>query len=738
MTTYQPPGEVAEMLRGIGWTSDALTLDDAEVMEKVFHGTLAGSWASGIVAAVDAEMTEVTGTAFLDADYHIVGVMLADGEIVGEQTENVVTGLDRPDACFALRAFWQGFDRVRPMPLPPVAMFDVLRGLAPDGTRLLPDAVTAAAAVADIPDGAKVFVEVDPAQPEVVYDVWAVAPSDSPGGIGIWRRHDGQWLDDPGWLSALRSDDPPNLLYLPNDSEILPDLLSQVDTATSGKQFDALAASIVVGPEVYTDLLPLIARGTRGGLARESGVGKGGILGSFSRGPVTLLPLTRTTVLASTTGKPSVPSDVEVAGITAAARASLQSTSDVLSQGHRFKVIGLDAERYFAEVVEGKPGGDGSDQSAVDVPMYLYRPAFDADQSVPVDVLVPGPQPASVSLFDPSHDPIKRIKFGLVRQIALTPESPVASGAESARVERLVASAGSEYARSTRSAFTLVAGTAEAASLDGLVAARSNAGHVVILQENDLPQFTALVARGSRGGLARASGVGKGGGAEQLRRYWAEGKGAAKIRWGTGGDWYRCTKHLRKYMGTRAKGYCNLLHKRALGYYPSTHAKMERGGVAGGALAAAGDSWRWQLRDALGQWIDMNARVEWIENGKRRTGYVVGSPQEGIATVQMPTANNRRQIPANRLTVAAPALPSPRKQSRVTHVWMDEPSQTTTLTIPGDQALQRLSDDELRDLYWATRDHPKVPLRKWLRIGRELDRRKISPAPVFPAPSALL
>jgi hypothetical protein len=90
-----------------------------------------------------------------------------------------------------------------------------------------------------------------------------------------------------------------------------------------------------------------------------------------------------------------------------------------------------------------------------------------------------------------------------------------------------------------------------------------------------------LIAAGNRGGLKREAGVGKGGNAETLRRYWAEGKGAAKIRWGQGGDFYRCVSHLKKYMGTRSKGYCNLLHKRALGHYPATHAKMIRDAKGG-------------------------------------------------------------------------------------------------------------------------------------------------------------
>lgn len=44
--------------------------------------------------------------------------------------------------------------------------------------------------------------------------------------------------------------------------------------------------------------------------------------------------------------------------------------------------------------------------------------------------------------------------------------------------------------------------------------------------------------------------------AEKLRRYWSTGEGAAKIRWNTPGDWKRCVRHLAKFMGDRAKGYC--------------------------------------------------------------------------------------------------------------------------------------------------------------------------------------
>lgn len=75
--------------------------------------------------------------------------------------------------------------------------------------------------------------------------------------------------------------------------------------------------------------------------------------------------------------------------------------------------------------------------------------------------------------------------------------------------------------------------------------------------------------------------------AERLKRYWTVGPGGAKIRWGQGGDFNRCVRHLTKYLGPRAKGYCQLRHHDVLGFYTSTHAKMlhgKRRGVRGGAM----------------------------------------------------------------------------------------------------------------------------------------------------------
>jgi hypothetical protein len=98
----------------------------------------------------------------------------------------------------------------------------------------------------------------------------------------------------------------------------------------------------------------------------------------------------------------------------------------------------------------------------------------------------------------------------------------------------------------------------EEAKQQGGVVAASRLPSGVVLSNN--PVMKALLAAG---GLDRNRGN-----AEKLRRYWTIGKGGLKIRWNTPGDWTRCNRQLKKYMGPRAKGYCALRHKEMTGVWP--------------------------------------------------------------------------------------------------------------------------------------------------------------------------
>lgn len=62
---------------------------------------------------------------------------------------------------------------------------------------------------------------------------------------------------------------------------------------------------------------------------------------------------------------------------------------------------------------------------------------------------------------------------------------------------------------------------------------------------------------------------------ERLHKYWAHGPGAAKIAWGTPGDFDRCVVELGKYIDD-PQGYCQKMHISVLGYSTAEHAKMDR------------------------------------------------------------------------------------------------------------------------------------------------------------------
>lgn len=83
----------------------------------------------------------------------------------------------------------------------------------------------------------------------------------------------------------------------------------------------------------------------------------------------------------------------------------------------------------------------------------------------------------------------------------------------------------------------------------------------------DVVRLTAIAALTEE---AKAGGADRNrGNAEELRKYWTTGEGAAKIRWGTDGDFGRCVRLVSEHMTPeRAKGYCANRHKEATGMWP--------------------------------------------------------------------------------------------------------------------------------------------------------------------------
>lgn len=76
---------------------------------------------------------------------------------------------------------------------------------------------------------------------------------------------------------------------------------------------------------------------------------------------------------------------------------------------------------------------------------------------------------------------------------------------------------------------------------------------------------------------------------ENLAQYWTTGEGAAKIAWGTSGDFNRCRAALAQYIGPgQLSGACANLHHRALGVWPGREAAALRTPYLVSSVAEAG------------------------------------------------------------------------------------------------------------------------------------------------------
>jgi hypothetical protein len=132
-----------------------------------------------------------------------------------------------------------------------------------------------------------------------------------------------------------------------------------------------------------------------------------------------------------------------------------------------------------------------------------------------------------------------------------------------------------------------------------------------------------IIALMAAGGLDKNKGN-----AEQLRRYWLYGKGAAKIRWNTAGDWTRCVRQLSKYMGPRSKGYCALRHKEATGMWTGDKEHRQLFGKKGKAKNTFSNDYIVPAEAVISSVI-MKARIADAKNRVMTAGASMEEPQMG-------------------------------------------------------------------------------------------------------------
>jgi hypothetical protein len=132
------------------------------------------------------------------------------------------------------------------------------------------------------------------------------------------------------------------------------------------------------------------------------------------------------------------------------------------------------------------------------------------------------------------------------------------------------------------------------------------------------------------GGLDRNRG-----GAAKLRRYWTVGKGGKKIRWRTGGDWTRCVRYLRKYLGPRAKGYCALRHKEMTGMWTGDQEHRKLYGRRGSFSTFSTDFIK-SAEELVSEGMlsakksDAREKMALVASSLSKTDYSVPAPTDGV------------------------------------------------------------------------------------------------------------
>lgn len=243
------------------------TLDDME--RYVGHNSPVGAWSRKVIARENAKiLDELLGDStrlprgVLADDAGDLDVVVA---LINEHGEIYTTDdswhvpavaasgktceLDDNDVAFIARAMKEGVPGVVMRVGMPLAFL----AAAPPATEeaVEPESVT------ELPEKSRVVAIVDPLDKNAVLEAVAIAP-----GPVVYRRHDGQWIEDPAWVAFLSSVKPPHMVKL--DEAMTASVTQQVDQATAGQEFVPFEDNDV---NMYR---PLTATGYLGELQREA------------------------------------------------------------------------------------------------------------------------------------------------------------------------------------------------------------------------------------------------------------------------------------------------------------------------------------------------------------------------------------------------------------------------------------------------------------------------------------
>ena len=248
--TYPIPAKIRSSIEPSGpLTASAVatgSMDRDSIERAAFlaAGTPLGDWASRVIqresqATLDRLLGEdrVLPTGVLSDDHDnddVVIGLVAGGKTwtgtkwlpwvtPGEQIE-----LDEATVAFVADALADGASGVVLRSWVPAAIIGA-SDVAPAPTSPTPE--TATTDPTDLPEGSVIVAVVDELDKTAVLELLAVSP-----GPTVSRRHAGEWHDDPGWVTRLRSVKPPPLVEL--DPGMVASVAQQVDESTKEDPFE--------------------------------------------------------------------------------------------------------------------------------------------------------------------------------------------------------------------------------------------------------------------------------------------------------------------------------------------------------------------------------------------------------------------------------------------------------------------------------------------------------------------
>lgn len=247
--TFEVP--TALVAAGFGPTADLDVLD----REVEFPGEF-GEWAEKVLFRENAKtLQDVCGDMRLlprgilssvqldDGSLLIGGLVDSDGRVWNSQSnawgqptdeidvidETVI--LDDDEIAFVARALREGADEVWFRPYIPKAFVSAVVAAPPPPQDMLGKKSEVPPRAEPIPPGSAIIAVVDPIDEDAVLEMLAITP-----GPRVLRRHDGEWFEDPAWVSVLKSVKPPRIVKL-SEAQVA-SVTAQVDRSTDDQDWE--------------------------------------------------------------------------------------------------------------------------------------------------------------------------------------------------------------------------------------------------------------------------------------------------------------------------------------------------------------------------------------------------------------------------------------------------------------------------------------------------------------------